>query len=102
MSNNRNVKIKQKFASPFKVLERTERLAYCIELPPAMEIHPVISVVHLDLAPNPVDDPYNSSFSQAIIENSDLRPKSSLGNVLNVDEIEVNDGTSDSLPWENY
>lgn len=41
---------------PFKVIEKVGKLAFRLELPPHMKIHPVISVVHLEPA---VPDPYN-------------------------------------------
>ncbi|KAI0996570.1 hypothetical protein K3495_g11614 [Podosphaera aphanis] len=50
----RNIKIEQQFAGPFRVLERMGRSTYRIDLPPSMRrIHPVISVVHLELVLNP-------------------------------------------------
>ncbi|KAJ6010298.1 hypothetical protein N7451_001710 [Penicillium sp. IBT 35674x] len=39
------------------VLKRVGRLAYRLDLPPDLKIHPVISVVHLEPAP-PGDDPW--------------------------------------------
>jgi len=64
---NRNTKIEQQFAGPFRVLERIGRLAYRIELPQALsEIHPVISIAHLERVPDPTKDPYNRPFAQGI------------------------------------
>ncbi|RDL33672.1 uncharacterized protein BP5553_08040 [Venustampulla echinocandica] len=64
----RNIKIEQQFAGPFKIIERVGRLAYRIELPPTMKIHPVISIAHLEPAPNPADDPFMRPFSQTILQ----------------------------------
>jgi hypothetical protein len=63
----RNVKLEQQFAGPFKVLERIGRLAYRLELPPSMKIHPVISIAHLEPAPIPHEDPFKRPFSQTIL-----------------------------------
>ena len=43
---------------PFKIIEKIGGLAYRLELPPHWRIHPVISVTHLEPAPNPHDDPF--------------------------------------------
>ena len=43
---------------PFKVLEKIGNLAYRMEFPPHWRIHPVISVAHLEPAPNPHNDPF--------------------------------------------
>ena len=51
-------KINQQFVGPFKVLQRVGKLAYKLELPPNMRIHPVISVAHLEPATVPADDPW--------------------------------------------
>jgi hypothetical protein len=40
---------------PFRILEKVGRLAYRLDLPPEMKIHPVISVVHLEQC---LDDPF--------------------------------------------
>ncbi|KAF7852733.1 hypothetical protein EAF04_010926 [Stromatinia cepivora] len=71
----RNTKIEQQFAGPFKVLERVGRLAYRIELPDAMKVHPVISVAHLEPAPDPTQDPYRRPFAQGILQNPELVPE---------------------------
>ena len=42
-------------AGPFRVIRRVGRLAYELELPEYIKIHPVISVIHLEPAP---EDPY--------------------------------------------
>ncbi|KAI1000935.1 hypothetical protein K3495_g7262 [Podosphaera aphanis] len=70
---DRNVKMEQQFAGPFKVIERIGKLAYRIELPPSMSrIHNVVSVAHLEPAPDPSKDPFKRPFSQNIL--SDLVP----------------------------
>lgn len=71
---DRNPKIEQQFAGPFKVLERIGRLAYRLELPQSMQrVHPVISVAHLEPAPDPAEDPFNRPFKQHVIH--DLTPE---------------------------
>jgi hypothetical protein len=41
---------------PFRIVRRVGNLAYELDLPPNLHIHPVISVVHLEQAP---DDPWH-------------------------------------------
>jgi hypothetical protein len=41
---------------PFRILEQVGKLAYRLDLPATMKIHPVISIVHLEQS---YDDPYN-------------------------------------------
>jgi len=48
----------QQFVGPFQVIERIGRLAYRLKLPPTMSIHDVVSVVHLEPATGPEEDPY--------------------------------------------
>jgi hypothetical protein len=64
----RNVKIEQQFTGLYEILERVGKLAYRIELPPTLRIHPVVSVVHLEPAPRPAADPYRRPFSQTVLE----------------------------------
>ena len=52
-----NRKLSQQRAGPFKVLQKVGSLAYRLELPPTMRIHPVISVAQLE--PCPQGDPYD-------------------------------------------
>jgi len=44
---------------PFKILEKVGKLAYRLELPPNMHIHPVVSVAQIEPALDPADDPYH-------------------------------------------
>ena len=44
---------------PFKVLEKVGKLAYRLQLPPNMKIHPVISVAQIEPAVDPTEDPYH-------------------------------------------
>lgn len=49
---------------PFPIIERIGNLAYCLQLPPNMEIHPVVSIAQLE----PVfrdPDPYDRSLGEA-------------------------------------
>lgn len=39
-----NRKLSQQHAGPFKILEKVGNLAYRLELPPTMRIHPVVSI----------------------------------------------------------
>ena len=57
-----NHKLQQQFAGPYQVLERVGRLAYRIQLPPTLRIHPVVSVAHLEPAPAPDKDPFERNF----------------------------------------
>ena len=52
-----NRKLSQQRAGPFKVLEKVGNLAYRLQLPSTMRIHPVISVAQLE--PCPQGDPYH-------------------------------------------
>ena len=58
MAGVQSRKLGQQFAEPFEVIERIERLAYRLKLPPTMKIHDVVSVVHLKSATAPASDPY--------------------------------------------
>jgi hypothetical protein len=49
------------------VIERVGKLAYRLELPESMKIHPVISIAHLEPAPDPEKDPFKRPFSQKIL-----------------------------------
>ena len=51
-------KIQQQFVGPFRILERIGRLAYRLELPGIMRIHPVVSVAHLQPATKLEEDPF--------------------------------------------
>ena len=51
-----NHKLHQQRVGPFKVLDKVGQLAYRLELPPVMKIHPVVSVVQLE--PGKQQDPY--------------------------------------------
>jgi hypothetical protein len=50
---------------PFRIIRRVGNLAYELDLPPNLHIHPVISVVYLEQAP---DDPWNRQTSTTIPE----------------------------------
>ena len=72
-----NLKIAQQYADPFKVLEKVGRLVYRLELPSSMNgIHPVISVAHLEPAPDPTQDPFQREFAQQIVLDSIPVPSS--------------------------
>ena len=43
---------------PFKILEKVRKLAYRLQLPPNMRIHPVVSVAQIEPAVDPADDLY--------------------------------------------
>jgi hypothetical protein len=51
-------KYSQQRAGPFKIVKRVGRLAYELDFPPNMKIHPVISVAHLSPQPDG-KDPFN-------------------------------------------
>ena len=56
-----NKKLSQQRVGPFKVIERVGQLAYRLELPPLMKIHPVISVAQLEPALSA--DPYHRQWN---------------------------------------
>ena len=71
-----NEKLSQQRVGPFKVLAKVGTLAYKLELPPIMQIHPVISIAQLEPAPEGAD-PYNrfkSSNSQPVTTEEDDDP----------------------------
>jgi hypothetical protein len=51
---NRKLSIQR--TGPFRIIRKVGRLAYELDLPPTMKIHPVVSVAHLE--PSPGKDPY--------------------------------------------
>ncbi|SLM33892.1 reverse partial [Lasallia pustulata] len=54
-----NRKLSNQQTGPFKIIKKVGSLAYKLELPRTMQIHPVISVAHLEPCPDPAKDPYN-------------------------------------------
>ena len=60
-----NRKLSQQRVGPFKVLAKVGRLAYRLQLPPVMKIHPVISVAQLEPSTATVtgSDPYGRSIN---------------------------------------
>ena len=54
-----NKKLQQQFAGLLKVIKRVGRLAYKLDVPPNWNIHPVISIAHLEPASRQCDDPYD-------------------------------------------
>lgn len=53
----RNHKLHQQRAGPFKVLDKIGRLAYRLELPPVMRMHPIVSITQLEPGPDD-ENPY--------------------------------------------
>lgn len=56
-----NRKLSFQRVGPFKVLNKIGKLAFKLELPPTMRIHPVVSIEQLELSPrnNPFERQYN-------------------------------------------
>ena len=54
-------KFKQQRIGPFKVLQKVGKLAYKLDLPAEMRIDPVVSIAHLEPAPN--NDPYERTIA---------------------------------------
>ena len=52
-----NHKLHQQRVGPFQILEKVEMLAYRLELPPVINIHPVISIAQLEPT-SATEDPY--------------------------------------------
>lgn len=69
-----NRKLSQQRVGPFKILQKVGNLAYRLELPPTVKIHPVVSVAQLEPLP-PKPDPYNRARPDAgnppAVENED-------------------------------
>ncbi|SLM36777.1 reverse partial [Lasallia pustulata] len=59
LSGLKNPKLSNQHAGPFKILKKIDKLAYRLEIPRTMQIHPVISIAHLEPCPNPKADPYH-------------------------------------------
>ncbi|KAF3803874.1 Transposon Tf2-11 polyprotein [Colletotrichum gloeosporioides] len=59
-------KTSPQYTEPIKVLERVGPLAYRLDLPPTMNVHPVISIAYLIPATNPQDDPFRRTPLPAI------------------------------------
>ena len=53
-----NPKLSNQWVGPFKVLKKVGNLAYRLDLPGNMRIHPVISIAQLEPATDQSDDPY--------------------------------------------
>ena len=59
-----NRKLSQQRIGPFKILAKVGQLAYKLELPPIMRIHPVISIAQLEPAATTAGpDPYKRSIN---------------------------------------
>lgn len=54
-----NPKLSNQRVGPFKVLSKVGNLAYKLELPEIMKIHPVISIAQLEPALDQAEDPYS-------------------------------------------
>ena len=70
-----NKKLHQQRAGPFKVLKKVGQLAYRLDLPPVMQIHPVISIAQLEPVPEAAD-PYarpRNIMPPAVTEGNDSR-----------------------------
>jgi len=53
-----NRKLSNQCVGPFHIICCVGELAYKLDLPPMMQIHPVISIAQLEPSPNPNNDPY--------------------------------------------
>ena len=58
IAGNRSSKLAIQRVGPFKIIRKVSKLAYELELPEQMRIHPVVSVAQLEPAPHPDADPY--------------------------------------------
>lgn len=59
-----NPKLSNQRVGPFKVLEKVGNLAYRLELPSIMRIHPVISIAQLEPGSDQSEDPYHRTSAQ--------------------------------------
>ena len=59
-----NPKLSNQRVGPFKVLKKVGNLAYKLELPDLMRIHPVISIAQLEPASDRSEDPYSRTPAQ--------------------------------------
>ena len=55
-------KLTQQYVGPFRIMEKVGRLAYRLDVPPDWRIYPVFSVVQLEPAPPPAEDPFGRPF----------------------------------------
>lgn len=61
-----NPKLSNQRVGPFPVLEKVGNLAYRLELPGVMRIHPVISIAQLEPSPDRSEDPYHRTSTQPV------------------------------------
>lgn len=61
-----NPKLSNQRVGPFKVLEKIGNLAYRLDLPGIMRIHPVISIAQLEPASDRSEDPYTRTSTQPV------------------------------------
>ena len=59
-----NPKLSNQRVGPFKIVKKVGNLAYRLDLPEIMRIHPVISIAQLEPAPDPSEDPYQRTPKQ--------------------------------------
>ena len=55
-------KLTQQYVGPFRIMEKVGCLAYKLDVPPDWRIHPVFSMVQLEPAPPPAEDPFGRPF----------------------------------------
>jgi hypothetical protein len=85
---------------PFKIIEKVGKLAYRLELPPNMHIHPVVSVAQIEPALDPADDPYQRVPPvPGPIEEDDPNPVAPL---YEIERFLDKDGERYLVKWKGY
>lgn len=67
-----NRKLSNQRVCPFQILKYVSNLAYCLELPPTMRIHPVVLIVQLEPASKDNSYDRNISANSPPVKNEDL------------------------------
>jgi len=97
-----NRKLSHQRAGPFKILHKVGNLAYRLELPPTMTIHPVVSIAQLEPAPAD-EDPYRRprpTNPGPVADEGSAAPFYTIERLLN--KRITRRGTQYLVKWTNY
>ena len=84
---------------PFKVLEKVGQLAYHLQLPPNMQIHPVVSVAQLEPAPKGEDPYHHLPPPPGPVEEDDPHPANLL---YEIERFLDKEGERYLVKWKGY
>lgn len=103
-----NPKLSNQRVGPFKVLEKVGNLAYRLELPATMRIHPVISIAQLEPASDQSEDPYSRTQPPPppVEEDSNTDPELAKYPPYEIERLLERRGTGNStqylVKWKGY